>query len=140
MMAIPKDEEPTFDESLPFLRYATLCWPIHLARALAHLGTYPHQMMGAHEALSWLPALSRFLADRAAVTTWAEASWHYSLPPNVSRLVPLIINVKLSFPVDSAEYRELSAVVAELRDLNGALEELRERHVAAVIAAAPDVA
>ncbi|KAF2273239.1 uncharacterized protein EI97DRAFT_436295 [Westerdykella ornata] len=133
-MESPEEEQTAavpqrFDESTPFLRYATLCWPIHLARALTQHDT------ATQPPLSWLPSLSRFLADRGAVTAWAEASWHYSLPPNVSRLVPLILNVQGAFSVESTEYRELNGVLAALRQLNGALEELRARHGAAVMAA-----
>lgn len=61
---------PPFDAQLPLLRYAALCWPIHLSKALACTSasvSIPHT--------PWLAPLSHFLTDRPALTAWVEASW-----------------------------------------------------------------
>ncbi|PSN68713.1 hypothetical protein BS50DRAFT_490737 [Corynespora cassiicola Philippines] len=112
---------PPFDAQLPFLRYAALCWPIHLSKALACTSasaSTPHT--------PWLVPLSHFLTDRPALTAWVEASWRYSLPPNVSRLVPLLSELKAAVPPATVEGRELRWVVNGLRELGERLRELRE--------------
>ncbi|KAF2467048.1 uncharacterized protein BDR25DRAFT_267857 [Lindgomyces ingoldianus] len=119
----------TFDFNLPFLRYAALCWPVHLYRALVNrVPRCTSPTLSSTDPFSntpWLPALSHFLTERAAVTTWVEASWRYSLPPNLSRLVPLLINIKSEIPPATIEGRELRWVVHGLRQLSDALNELR---------------
>jgi hypothetical protein len=135
-----RSQTPTscFDDDIPFLRYASLCWPIHLTRALADAA--PHspspQTIRSNNSISndlfhntpWLPVLGAFLADRSAVTAWVEASWRYSLPPNVSRLIPLLCSIKSALPPATVEGRELRLVVQELRDLSGHLMVLKNEH------------
>ncbi|KAF2692106.1 hypothetical protein K458DRAFT_381930 [Lentithecium fluviatile CBS 122367] len=116
-----------FDEDLPFLRYSSLCWPIHLTRALSnpsHSNTSNQPTPYAQ--VPYLPSLSAFLTDRAAVTAWVEASWRYNLPPNLSRLVPLLSDLKACIPPATVEGREIRWVVQGLRELSNALNELKE--------------
>ncbi|ORY12258.1 hypothetical protein BCR34DRAFT_306723 [Clohesyomyces aquaticus] len=127
----PEVPQPTviFDANLPFLRYAALCWPVHLYRALGNrTPRCTSQTLSTKDPFSntpWLPTLSHFLTDRAAVTTWVEASWRYNLPPNLSRLVPLLLTTKSEIPPATIEGRELKWVVHGLRQLSDALNELR---------------
>lgn len=120
---------PTFDANMPFLRYAALCWPVHLTRALSNppsrSNTTNQRSSDPFSQTPWLPALSQFLTQRSTVTTWVEASWRYSLPPNLSRLIPLLINIKSEIPPATIEGRELRWVVHGLRQLSDALNELR---------------
>ena len=115
-----------FDDDIPFLRYASLFWPIHLTRALT-LASLPESapIPTSSRSAPWLPALSHFLTDRLAVTAWVEASWRYSLPPNISRLVPLLSELKSQLPPATAEGRELRWVIGGLRQLSDALVELK---------------
>ena len=120
-----------FDAELPFLRYASLCWPIHLTRALA--GSQPHPESSTRRSpesfnAPWLTSLSTFLTDRMAVTVWVEASWRYSLPPNLSRLVPLLENLKSRTAPATIEGRELRWVVHGIRELSEALNELKDEY------------
>jgi hypothetical protein len=131
----PAPQQPVFGEDLPFLRYAALCWPIHLTRAL----TDSPPMKNTHTPnttpftnLPWLSTLSHFLTDRIAVTIWVEASWLFSLPPNLSRLLPLLTNLKSEIPPATTEGKELRRVIQGLRRLNDALDELRKEHGAAM--------
>lgn len=121
-----------FDAELPFLRYASLCWPIHLTRALSNFTCRPRaatrQTSDQFEQTPWLPSLSAFLTDRGAVTTWIEASWRYNLPPNLSRLVPLLDALKNQIPPATVEGRELRWVVHGVRELSEALNELKEEY------------
>ncbi|KAF2117823.1 hypothetical protein BDV96DRAFT_570977 [Lophiotrema nucula] len=119
---------PPFDATMPFLRYASLCWPVHLTRALSNPLPRPPPAFNNVDPFyysPWLPVLSQFLTDRAAVTTWVEASWRYSLPPNLSRLVPLLLTTKSEIPPATIEGRELRWVLHGLRQLSDALNELR---------------
>ncbi|KAF2266654.1 hypothetical protein CC78DRAFT_531460 [Lojkania enalia] len=121
---------PPFDTRLPFLRYAALCWPIHLTRALSNPSprSIIHSQSMTNDPFAhtpWLPTLSHFLTERTAVTTWVEASWRYNLPPNLSRLVPLLISIRKDIPPATIEGRELRWVVQGLRQLSDALNELR---------------
>lgn len=129
---VPQQDIPAFDANMPFLRYATLVWPIHLTRALSVALSQPRptneQSMESFSSVPWLPALSHFLICRPAVTTWVEASWLYSLPPNLSRLIPLLLNVKARMPLKDCEARELDGVIQAFRRLNDALAELKEKH------------
>jgi hypothetical protein len=119
----------TFDVHLPFLRYAALCWPIHLSRALANPAARPSSTPNDPFAYTpWLPSLSQFLAERPAVTTWVESSWRYSLPPNLSRILPPLITIKSEVPPATVEGRELRWVVHGLRQLSEALNELRAEY------------
>lgn len=123
---------PAFDADLPFLRYASLCWPIHLTRALSN--TAPRspktwrQSSDPFAQTPWLPCLSTFLTDRAAVTAWVEASWRYNLPPNLSRLIPLLSALKSEMPPATVEGREIRWVVHGVRELSEALNELKEEY------------
>lgn len=122
---------PPFDANMPFLRYAALCWPIHLTRALSDTAARPkptvqQQSKDPFIHAPWLPALSQFLTDRTAVTTWVEASWRYNLPPNLSRLIPLLNDAKSETPPATVQGRELRWVVHGLRQLSDALNELRD--------------
>ncbi|KAF2441663.1 hypothetical protein P171DRAFT_418371 [Karstenula rhodostoma CBS 690.94] len=119
--------QPQWDAALPFLRYASLCWPIHLTRALTSPSSSPFpQTPPASMQYPWLTSLSTFLTDRAAVTTWVEASWRYNLPPNLSRLVPLLETVKSRTPPATVEGRELRWVVHGVRELSEGLNAVRE--------------
>ncbi|KAF2018188.1 hypothetical protein BU24DRAFT_166726 [Aaosphaeria arxii CBS 175.79] len=111
---------------LPFLRYSSLCWPIHLTRAFARPAR--HNTDKASSNMTWLPALSHFLTDRVAVTTWAEASWRHSLPPNLSRLIPLLSAIKSELLPSTMEGREIRWVIQGLRELSEAMSELREEY------------
>jgi hypothetical protein len=68
--------------------------------------------------------LSAFLADRKAVTAWAEASWRYNLPPNLSRLVPLLAELERCAELGMRE--EIGWVVRVVREVSVALIELKE--------------
>lgn len=120
-----------FDKNFPLLRYASLCWPVHLTRALSSLNPtstpsllYPTTVNINHTS-PWLPVLSHFLTDRLAVTVWVEASWRYHFPPNISRLVPLVLGLTENTPPNSIQDRELRWVVHGLRQLSEVLTELR---------------
>ncbi|KAF2184456.1 hypothetical protein K469DRAFT_185232 [Zopfia rhizophila CBS 207.26] len=131
------NHETSFDTNMPFLRYAALCWPIHLTRALSSPTPRPSPTLRPFPVLisphnsdpyaftPWLSSLSRLLTDRPALTTWVEASWRYDLPPNLSRLVPVITTMKSEIPPATIEGRELRWVVHGLRQLSEALNELR---------------
>lgn len=120
-----------WDADIPFLRYASLCWPIHLTRALTPQCP-PSQnppLHATHQGViqyPWLTSLSTFLTDRAAVTTWVEASWRYNLPPNLSRLVPLLESIKQRTPPATVEGRELRWVVHGMRELSEGLNAVKE--------------
>ncbi|KAF2737363.1 hypothetical protein EJ04DRAFT_510470 [Polyplosphaeria fusca] len=124
---VENPQSPPFDIHMPFLRYAALCWPVHLTRALSNRPTgalsvepFPH--------MAWLSALSQLLTDRVATTSWVEASWRYNLPPNLSRLVPLLNRVRSEIPPATNEGREIRSVVDALRQLSDALGELRNNY------------
>jgi len=117
---------PGFDADLPFLRYSSLCWPIHLTRALSHTSPANHRTSDPFALMPYLPSLSAFLTDRSAITAWVEASWRYNLPPNLSRLVPLLSNLKACTPSETIEGREIRWVVQGVRELSCALNELKE--------------
>ncbi|KAF1960373.1 hypothetical protein CC80DRAFT_292716 [Byssothecium circinans] len=135
---VPEQFTPAFEADIPFLRYASLCWPIHLSRALSSsTSTQPSQSPPPWQPsspqrpfsnLPWLPPLSAFLTDRAAVTTWVEASWRFNLPPNLSRLVPLLDAVRAHVPPATVEGRELRWVVHGMRELREALNELKDEY------------
>ncbi|KAF2652460.1 hypothetical protein K491DRAFT_718890 [Lophiostoma macrostomum CBS 122681] len=132
-------QTPTFDLGMPFLRYAALCWPVHLTRALSTLTpAAPRAALTTEHTSSsfahtpWLPVLSQFLTDRIAVTTWVEASWRYHLPPNLARLIPLLLSVKSEMPPATIEGREVKWVVQGLRQLSEALTELRDEYGASL--------
>jgi hypothetical protein len=117
-----------FDTNLPFLRYASLCWPIHLSRALApthNNHSYVIPCPGPFEAVPFVPALSAFLSSRIAVTAWVEASLRYSLPPTLTRLVGPLADLKAEFPPATIEGKEIRLVVGELNMLGERLMELK---------------
>jgi hypothetical protein len=120
-----------FDTNLPFLRYASLCWPIHLSRALAPThNNHPYAIPkpGPFEAIPFIPALGAFLSSRIAVTAWVEASLRYSLPPTLARLVGPISDLKAEFSPVSIESKELRFVIDELNILSKNLMELKREH------------
>jgi hypothetical protein len=117
-----------FDTNLPFLRYASLCWPVHLSRALAPThNNHPYVIPspGPFQAVPYIPALSAFLASRLAVTAWVEASFRYSLPPTLTRLVGPLADLKGEIPPATIEGKELRLVVSELNILSERLMELK---------------
>ncbi|KAH7085131.1 hypothetical protein BKA63DRAFT_499053 [Paraphoma chrysanthemicola] len=116
-----------FDTNLPFLRYASLCWPIHLSRALAPAHSHPYVIPtpGPFSSVPYLPALSSFLRSRLAVTAWVEASFRYSLPPTLTRLVGPLSDLKGEIPPATIEGKELRLVVNELQVLSERLGELK---------------
>jgi hypothetical protein len=116
-----------FDTNLPFLRYASLCWPIHLSRALASSHNHPYVIPtpGPFSSVPYLPALSSFLRSRLAVAAWVEASFRYSLPPTLTRLVGPLSDLKGEIPPATIEGKELRLVVNELKILSERLVELK---------------
>jgi hypothetical protein len=117
-----------FDTNLPFLRYASLCWPIHLSRALASTHTihpYVIPSAGPFQAVPYLPALGAFLASRLAVTAWVEASFRYNLPPTLTRLVGPLADLKGEIPPATIEGKELRVVISALNVLSERLMDLK---------------
>jgi hypothetical protein len=117
-----------FDTTLPFLRYASLCWPIHLSRALSP--AYDHHPYvvpapGPFSAVPYIPALSAFLSSRLAVTAWVEASFRYNLPPTLTRLVGPLSDLKAEIPPATIEGKELRLVLNELSILSERLMGLK---------------
>jgi hypothetical protein len=120
-----------FDTNLPFLRYASLCWPIHLSRALAPTHNdhpYTRPCPGPFQNIPFVPALGAFLSSRIAVTSWVEASFRYSLPPSLTRLVGPIADLKAEYSPATNEGKELRLVVGELDILSERLMELKREH------------
>lgn len=117
----------SFDTKLPFLRYASLCWPIHLSRALSPNNNHPYVIPcpGPFEAVPYIPALSAFLSSRLAVTTWVEASLRYSLPPTLTRLVGPLADLKGEIPPATIEGKELRLVISELNIMSEKLMDLK---------------
>lgn len=115
-----------FDTHLPFLRYAALCWPIHLSRALSSSSHYTTPSPA--NTLAYLPALSAFLASRIAVTAWVEASFRYSLPPTLTRLIGPLSDLKGEISPATVEGKELRLVVTEMRVLSERLLELKREY------------
>jgi hypothetical protein len=113
-----------FDTHLPFLRYAALCWPIHLSRALSSSSHY--NPASSADTLAYLPALSAFLASRVAVTAWVEASFRYNLPPTLTRLVGPLSDLKGEISPATVEGKELRLVVNEMRGLSERLVDLKK--------------
>lgn len=116
-----------FDTHLPFLRYAALCWPIHLSRALT-LSSHHSITSSTTDTLAYLPALSAFLCSRLAVTSWVEASFRYSLPPTLTRLVGPLSDLKGEVSPSTAKGRELRCVVGQMRILSERLAGLKREH------------
>lgn len=117
-----------FDTTLPFLRYASLCWPIHLSRALSPTQDHHPYIIpspGPFSAVPYLPALSDFLSSRLAVTAWVEASFRYNLPPTLTRLVGPLSDLKAELPPNTIEGKELRLVLGELSVLSDRLMELK---------------
>lgn len=117
-----------FDTNLPFLRYASLCWPIHLSRALGP--THEHHLhytppTTPFEAVPYLPALSAFLSSRLAVTAWVEASFRYSLPPSLTRLIGPLSDLRGELPPSTVEGNELRLVINHINILSDRLMELK---------------
>ena len=113
-----------FDTHLQFLRYAALCWPIHLSRALSDGHTY--RLCGLVSTLSlFLPALNAFLSSRLAITAWVEASFRYNLPPTLTRLVSPLSDLKAEIPPSTAQGKELRLVVNDIRMLSERLIDLK---------------
>ncbi|PZD26611.1 FCP1, TFIIF-interacting CTD phosphatase, NLI-interacting factor, partial [Pyrenophora tritici-repentis] len=115
-----------FDTHLPFLRYAALCWPIHLTRTLTPSPS-PHHPTSASTAttLAYLPSLNAFLASRFAVTAWVEASYRYNLPPTLTRLVGPLSDLKAEILPSTIEGRLLRQVITEIRVLSEKLGALK---------------
>ena len=116
-----------FDTHLPFLRYAVLCWPIHLSRALS---PSPHHSptTSTSDTFAYLPALATFLTSRLAVTAWVEASFRYNLPPTLTRLVGPLSDLKGEIPPATVERKELRLVVNGMKELSERLVGLKRDH------------
>lgn len=117
-----------FDTNLPFLRYASLCWPIHLSRALIPTQNFSTGFPNVSSPLTvihYLHALSEFLSSRLAVTAWVEASFRYNLPPTLTRLVGPLSDLKAEVPPMTVEGEELRLVLEELGLLSEKLVELK---------------
>ncbi|KAJ5031741.1 hypothetical protein PSV08DRAFT_399634 [Bipolaris maydis] len=115
-----------FDTHLPLLRYAALCWPIHLSRALTLSSHSTTSSMT--DTLAYLPALSAFLYSRLAITSWVEASFRYSLPPTLTRLVGPLSDLKGEISPSTATGRELRCAVGQMRILSERLAGLKREH------------
>jgi hypothetical protein len=113
-----------FDTHLPFLRYAALCWPIHLSRALSP-SSHSSGTTSTYETLAYLPSLAAFLSSRLAVTVWVESSFRYDLPPTLTRLIGPLADLKAEIPPSTVEGRELRRVVSKMRDLSERLVGLK---------------
>lgn len=113
-----------FDTYLPFLRYAALCWPIHLSRALSSQTQHVGKSMSP-ASLPYLDALSAFLSSRVAVTAWVETSFRYNLPPTLTRLVGPLSDLKGEISPSTVEGKELRLVVNEMRELSERLVDLK---------------
>jgi hypothetical protein len=107
-----------FDTNLPFLRYAALCWPIHLSRALSPSSP-------TSDTFAYLPFLAAFLSSRVSVTAWVEASFRYNLPPTLTRLVGPLADLKGEIPPSTVEGRQVRFVVNELGELSRRLVEVK---------------
>jgi hypothetical protein len=107
-----------FDTHLPFLRYAALCWPIHLSRALSPSSP-------TSDTFAYLPALAAFLSSRLSVTAWVEASFRYNLPPTLTRLVGPLADLKGEIPPATVEGKQVRFVVNEMRELSERLVEVK---------------
>ncbi|KAI8934269.1 hypothetical protein NX059_009010 [Plenodomus lindquistii] len=121
---------PPFDTHLPFLRYATLCWPIHLTRALSlslslSLSPQNHSTTTTQPSLPYLAPLTAFLTSRLTLTVWVEASYRYNFPPTLSRLIGPLSNLKALISPASVQGREIRKVVGVLREVCGRLEDLK---------------
>ncbi|KAF1849900.1 uncharacterized protein K460DRAFT_326227 [Cucurbitaria berberidis CBS 394.84] len=103
------------DTNLPFLRYAALCWPVHLSRALSgsNAPAYLPLSLEPHATTPYLPALSAFLTSRLAVAAWVEASFRYNLPPTLTRLVGPLSDLKGEIPSATKEGQELRLLKKE---------------------------
>ncbi|PVH94142.1 hypothetical protein DM02DRAFT_646105 [Periconia macrospinosa] len=111
-LSSPSPHHHPFDANTPFLRYSSLCWPIHLTRALSSPPSpSPSSSPSPPPTLPFLAPLSAFLTNPIAVTSWVEASWHFHLPPNLSRLIPLLEALKASVPPASLQGRQLRWVL-----------------------------
>jgi hypothetical protein len=111
----------SFDTHLPFLRYAALCWPIHLSRALSASS----HISPTTDTFAYLPTLAAFLSSRLAVTAWVEASFRYNLPPTLTRLVGPLSDLKGEIPPTTVEGKELRLVVNGMRELSERLVGLK---------------
>ena len=117
-----------FDMYLPFLRYAALCWPIHLTRTLtpsASSSPYRHGSPSSPTTVAYLPSLNAFLSSRLAVTAWVEASYRYNLPPTLTRLVGPLSDLKGEISPSTVEGRLLRQVVTKIRVLSDRLGGLK---------------
>ncbi|USP76792.1 hypothetical protein yc1106_04066 [Curvularia clavata] len=117
----------SFDIHHPFLRYAALCWPIHLSRALS-LSSHHSITASVKATFAYLPALSAFLSSRLAVTSWVEASFRYNLPPTLTRLIGPLSDLKSEISPSTTKGRELRLVVHEMRVLSERLFDLKRGH------------
>ncbi|KAF2491068.1 hypothetical protein BU16DRAFT_142721 [Lophium mytilinum] len=144
-------DKKDFETAFPLLRYAVLCWPVHLSRSLTlspataqngqasqYAAHQPHNSFSTsaitESQLGWVSVLSQFLLDRLAVTAWVESSWRYRLPPNLSRLVPLMERLHASIALRKNETRELGWVILGVKELRDALNDLRSNHLASLSA------
>ncbi|KAL6707170.1 hypothetical protein ACN47E_004717 [Coniothyrium glycines] len=116
---------PTFDSPFPFLRYASLCWPVHLSRALS-----PNHPPSTTPTYPFITALHAFLTSRRAVTAWVEASFRYNLPPTLARLVGPLADLRGEIPPSTPLGKELRAVVNEMRELSEQLVEVKREYEA----------
>lgn len=119
-----------FDSHLPFLRYAALCWPIHLSRALSP--SHHNIDLFSPGPYSYLPALCAFLTSRLAITVWVEASYRYNLPPTLSRIVGPLSDLKGEILPATAQGRELRLVVAAMRELSERLADVKREYEGAL--------
>jgi hypothetical protein len=72
--------------------------------------------------------LSAFLSSRIAVTAWVEASFRYSLPPTLTRLVGPLADLKAEISPATIEGKELRLVLDQLNILSERLMELKRGH------------
>lgn len=119
----PSNRTIPFDTHLPFLRYAALCWPIHLTRALS-----PQAQHTATTSYPFIPVLATFLSSRHAVTAWVETSFRYKLPPTLTRLVGPIWDLKGEISPATVKGMELRTVCSQIRELSERLVGLKREY------------
>ncbi|KAF2093930.1 hypothetical protein NA57DRAFT_80935 [Rhizodiscina lignyota] len=133
----------------PFIRYAVLCWYTHLSRghhfsgegkgltrAQAQQFSVKNQLRldeALKEPFPWTAIFARFLVDRKSVTMWVEACCIFQFLPSLKKLIPMLEYLHDRGSANSAADRELWWIVSGLRQLSGALDDLRGNHTARLI-------
>ena len=77
---------------------------------------------------TWISLLSRFLLNRLSVTMWVEACWSFSMPPNLSKLLPIASYLYHERDMSASHEREKAWTGVGITTLVEALAELQEKH------------